>query len=117
MNSPREDCPAQQSIQTGEARENEVASPDGRHCLISSPLALSGEDIPLESRILAIVKAYDAMISERPYRRAMSKEDALAEQKRYSATQFDPVLVEGVIQVLDSCEESCEYPEQVFKKY
>ena len=72
------------------------------------PLSLSGREIPLSCRILTIVDAYDAMVSHRPYRKAMFKEDALAELKRCSGTQFDPGLVEGFIKVLDSCEESCQ---------
>ena len=65
------------------------------------PMGMSGEDIPLPCRILAIADAYDAMISDRPYRKAMSREDAIAELKRCAGTQFDPDLVEKFIQVLD----------------
>ena len=64
------------------------------------PQGLSDHDIPLPSRILAIVDAYDAMTSERPYRRAMSREDAIAELRRCAGTQFDPDLVERFILVL-----------------
>ncbi len=58
------------------------------------PLKLVGEKIPVECRILAIVDAYDAMTSDRPYRKAMSREMAIAELKRCAGTQFDPALVE-----------------------
>jgi len=58
------------------------------------PLKLIGEKIPVECRILAIVDAYDAMTSDRPYRKAISREQAIAELKRCAGTQFDPVLVE-----------------------
>ena len=64
------------------------------------PLGLVGEDIPLESRILAIVDAYDVMTSDRPYRQAMSNEEAIVELRRCAGTQFDPDLVEKFIQVL-----------------
>ena len=57
------------------------------------PLALSGEEIPLECRILAIADAYDAMISDRPYRKAMSHAAAVKELQDYSGRQFDPSLV------------------------
>jgi len=57
------------------------------------PLGMSGEAIPLECRILAIVDAYDAMTNDRPYRKAMDHEAAVAELKSCSGTQFDPALV------------------------
>jgi HD-GYP domain-containing protein (c-di-GMP phosphodiesterase class II) len=58
------------------------------------PLGLAGYDIPLECRILAIADAYDAMTNDRPYRKAMGYDDAIAELKRCAGTQFDPELVE-----------------------
>ena len=66
------------------------------------PFGLAGEDIPVQSRILAIADAYDAMVSDRPYRKATSMEEALAELKIYSGIQFDPVLVELFIEMLQS---------------
>ena len=54
------------------------------------PSAIKGEDIYMESRILALADSYDAMTSERPYRKAFSKEQAIAEIKRNSGKQFDP---------------------------
>lgn len=56
------------------------------------PLNLKGDEIPLECRALAIVDAYDAMVSDRPYRAAMSHDYAMAEIRRCSGTQFDPGL-------------------------
>ncbi|MHB8127098.1 MAG: PAS domain S-box protein [Desulfitobacteriaceae bacterium] len=64
------------------------------------PFELNGEDIPLECRILAIVDAYDAMTSDRPYRKGMSSEIAIAELKRCAGTQFDPELVEQFTSML-----------------
>jgi len=57
------------------------------------PDGLAGEDIPLGSRIIAVCDAYDAMTSERPYRAAVTMDDAIAELRRCSGTQFDPGVV------------------------
>jgi diguanylate cyclase (GGDEF)-like protein/PAS domain S-box-containing protein len=66
------------------------------------PFGLCGEDIPLACRILAIADAFDAMTSDRPYRNAMSRHEAVQELRRCAGTQFDPDLVEQFIQVLDA---------------
>ncbi|WXJ82607.1 putative cyclic di-GMP phosphodiesterase [Moorella humiferrea] len=66
------------------------------------PLQIKAEDIPLECRLLAIADAYDAMTSERPYRRAMSHVQAVAELRRHAGTQFDPYLVEKFLQVISN---------------
>ena len=55
------------------------------------PAGLKGRGIPVEARILAIADAFDAMISPRPYRRALTHEHALAEVEDGAGTQFDPV--------------------------
>lgn len=57
------------------------------------PLGLAGEQIPLECRILSLADAYDAMTSDRPYRQAMTAEEAINELQKGSGTQFDPGLV------------------------
>ena len=64
------------------------------------PLGLPDHEIPLACRILAIADAYDAMTSDRPYRKAMSREEAFAELKSCAGTQFDPELVEKFIEVI-----------------
>jgi diguanylate cyclase (GGDEF)-like protein len=57
------------------------------------PDGLTGEAIPLIARAMCVVDCYDAMSCERPYRRALSYRQCLAELKRCAGTQFDPVLV------------------------
>jgi len=61
------------------------------------PSGLKGEMIPLESRFIFIADSFDAMTSDRPYRRAMTTNDALEEIRRNAGTQFDPALVEVAI--------------------
>jgi HD-GYP domain-containing protein (c-di-GMP phosphodiesterase class II) len=58
---------------------------------------LKGEEIPIQSRILSIVDAYDAMTSERPYHKPMTHEEAIQELVDNAGTQFDPDLVQLVI--------------------
>jgi HD-GYP domain-containing protein (c-di-GMP phosphodiesterase class II) len=57
------------------------------------PSGLKGESIPLGWRIIAILDCFDAMTGDRPYRQAMSREEAVEELTRFSGTQFDPMLV------------------------
>ena len=65
------------------------------------PKGLKGENIPLISRIISIVDAYDAMTNDRPYRKALSTEEAIEELKRCSGTQFDPNLVPKFIGIVE----------------
>ena len=66
------------------------------------PQGLKGEDIPVLSRIIAIVDAYEVMITGRPYKKAISKKGAIAELKKCSGTQFDPELVKRFVKILES---------------
>ena len=58
------------------------------------PDGLKGEEIPLGARIIAVAEAFDAMTSDRPYRRATRPEEAMAELERKAGSQFDPKIVE-----------------------
>jgi len=64
------------------------------------PNGLAKDNIPLIGRIIAIVDAYDAMTSERPYRKARTKQEAIEELKTSSGKQFDPEIVEVFIELL-----------------
>jgi HD-GYP domain-containing protein (c-di-GMP phosphodiesterase class II) len=57
------------------------------------PYGLRGEDIDIGARIFSVVDAFDAMVSDRVYRRGRSYEDALEELERFAGTQFDPLVV------------------------
>ena len=64
------------------------------------PDGLSGQEIPIEARIVCACDAYSAMTTDRPYRPALSLPDALAELRRCSGTQFDPLVVEALERLL-----------------
>jgi len=66
------------------------------------PRGLKGKEIPLPGRIMALVDAYSAMILDRPYRTALSQEEAFEEMRRNAGTQFDPSLVEPFIAMLET---------------
>jgi HD-GYP domain-containing protein (c-di-GMP phosphodiesterase class II) len=62
------------------------------------PKGLKGEEIPLQSRIIAIAEAYEIMRSKRTYKASLSEEQAFKELDANSGTQFDPFLVRMFIQ-------------------
>ena len=64
------------------------------------PNGLKGEAIQVEARIIGVADAYDAMTSERSYKKGMSQEDAVIELKRCSGTQFDPAIVDVFVNLV-----------------
>lgn len=64
------------------------------------PQGLKGEQIPKLARVLTLMDAYDTITNHRPYRKAKSHEEAIAEIKRCSGTQFDPVFADIFIQAM-----------------
>jgi putative nucleotidyltransferase with HDIG domain len=65
------------------------------------PDGLHGDEIPIEAAILTIADSYDAMTSDRPYRKALTQEEAFEELKRNAGTQFHPQLVETFISIMN----------------
>ncbi|RDY25578.1 diguanylate cyclase [Romboutsia weinsteinii] len=64
------------------------------------PLGLKGEEIPIISRIISIVDAYDVMTTDRVYKKAMTKKEAIYELNRCSGTQFDPYITKNFIKYI-----------------
>ncbi|HTU78014.1 MAG TPA: diguanylate cyclase [Solirubrobacteraceae bacterium] len=71
--------------------------PDGR----GYPLGLSAQQIPIEARILAVADAYEAMTSDRAYSASVGQAEACAELERCAGTQFDPRVVQALLNVLE----------------
>ena len=65
------------------------------------PQGLAGADIPPEARVVAIADTFDAMTTDRPYRKGMADEVAIAEIRRCAGTQFDPVMVDAFVRVME----------------
>jgi HD-GYP domain-containing protein (c-di-GMP phosphodiesterase class II) len=66
------------------------------------PDGLSGDAIPLGSRIIAACDAFNAMTSDRPYRKTRAAADAVIELRRCAGTQFDPDVVEALAQLIET---------------
>jgi len=64
------------------------------------PQSISGNDIPIGARIIAVADSFQAMVSDRPYRKGMPIEDALIEIKRCAGNQFDPEIVEVFLKLV-----------------
>jgi diguanylate cyclase (GGDEF)-like protein len=64
------------------------------------PDGLAGEEIPLESRVILVADAFEAMTSDRPYRQAPGQSFAIIELGRHAGSQFDPAVVEALTRVL-----------------
>lgn len=77
------------------------------------PDGLSGETIPLSSRIISVADSFEAMTSDRPYRKALTFADSVAEISRCMGTQFDPRVVEAFLTISSSLKgEGTESPSQ-----
>jgi putative nucleotidyltransferase with HDIG domain len=77
------------------------------------PDGLKGEEIPIGARVLTVVDCFDALVSDRPYRKAMLPEEAMAILKKMSGTQFDPAVVavlEGLYENLEKKAQELDLP-------
>jgi len=70
------------------------------------PRGLQGEEIPIQARILAVADSYEAMTTDRCYRRSLGRERAIRELRRNAGTQFDELVVEAFLVVLGRERES-----------
>jgi len=68
------------------------------------PDGLAGEDIPLASRIIAVADTYNAMTTDRPYRKGQTHEKAVVELQEHAGAQFDPQVVEAFLRVVHEAE-------------
>ncbi len=66
------------------------------------PTGIAGEEIPLQARILAVADSFDAMTSDRPYRRALAVKAAIAEVEGCAGTQFDPGVAAAFLEAWES---------------
>jgi HD-GYP domain-containing protein (c-di-GMP phosphodiesterase class II) len=68
------------------------------------PDRLAGDEIPLEARIIFVADSFEAMTSDRPYRAGMEVQEAVAELRRCSGTQFEPEIVEALARLVEEGE-------------
>jgi len=69
------------------------------------PRGLSGEDIPIGARVVAVVDTYDAIVSARPYKKALAKDEAISELEKNAGTQFDPRIVKAFLEVVRNADQ------------
>lgn len=79
-----------------------IASLNERFDGAGVPRGHASQDIPLGSRILAVASAFDALTSDRPYRRGLGPDEAFSELKREAGTRFDPAVVTALIALHES---------------
>ena len=86
-------------------------------CSSGYPVRLIGDQIPLPSRVIAVADTVEAMTSDRPYRKALSIEIVIAELHKFSGTQFDPVVVDAFLELLEHEGEAFISKDQKFDIY
>ncbi len=76
-------------------------------------MGLSGDSIPLASRLISVTDTFDSMTTDRPYRKAVGAEEALSEISRCSGTQFDPEVADAFAGIIESTETGAAFAEAV----
>lgn len=66
------------------------------------PRGIKGKNIPILGRVICIADSFDAMTTDRPYRRGLTLEQAIYELKKNASKQFDPILVETFINMIET---------------
>lgn len=74
------------------------------------PYGLKGEEIPLSARIVMVADAYDSMVTDRPYRKRLSQEEATRQLSQGRGTQFDPVVVDAFLKILKKARAAATTP-------
>ena len=64
------------------------------------PYGISGEEITLKARLLAVIDTFDAMLTDRPYRKSLSFDEVIDELRKGSGTQFDPVILKAFLEMI-----------------
>jgi len=82
------------------ALSNYILSHHERYDGRGYPNGLGGGEIPIEGRIISVADSFDSMTSDRPYRKARGIEEAVAELRRCSGTQYDPEIVDAFLRAL-----------------
>jgi putative nucleotidyltransferase with HDIG domain len=86
-------------------------------CNAGYPDRLAGDLIPLPSRVIVVADTVEAMTSDRPYRKALPIDDVVLELHKYSGTQFDPVVVDAFLKLLEDEGEAFISKDQKFDIY
>ena len=103
---------SQEIIQTLEGQENLASNVKHHHERFDGrgyPSGLKGEEIPMFSRIILVADTFDAMVSDRPYRKGLSYEVSFAELLEFSGSQFDPQVVNAFIAAIKESENEKDF--------
>jgi len=72
------------------------------------PDGLAGEEIPIGARVITACDAFNAMTTDRPYRKAMPAEEAISELHNESGKQFDPQVIDALVEIVETWDRASE---------